>query len=940
MFTMKGRLFVRIATCLLMFFLFLGTVAFGTSLYLVANHHTQAFDAWNIDPPGSVPPVTYQATYALSYASDPGDVAVWVEPNTDPPDAVLFITSESDYGVELVDARTMTSLGYVSGPYGLAGITMDNTNNILYTVDRDTDDLYAYDWDPVARTLTPIAGMNPYNLPNCLGAFGLALDEVNGVLYVADTRGEMIRGYDMTSWNQVSEITVSHRPMGIEVDQQRGYVYTVSMNQQVVYCAGNPWGSGFGSTLLSKYNIATGTETVVDMGVGGADVAVDEATGYVYLTEGCESDRLAVWNTETTPFSLVYVTQSLGSPAAVAIANANVSYNPLNLAKNDAVQGVGVTLGQEFTYEITFNNFGNSSDVTGAMVVDNLPTELDFVSETVDGVEGSGIYDPSARTVTWDIGTIPAMQAGPMIELVVLVNDNAASGQTIHNYATITSNETPPTSVIGDDPDDPSPNPGIIILDCFADLPAPELEVVSCEEGSSSNYYQINVNNYSEFPEVLFDPAPELPPCGLNTNSSRSWVTIYDGDGNNLSGFCDLGAPADLNSIWFAVAPGNPVPENVYIEIIDRQCDIIYTSNLASTAGVSCGVGGIYGNVSADCPIPGTGLMGVKVKLFDADGNFISSATTDSDGGYSFEEVSNGDYITEVQLPLGFSPVSDPAVMVSVIGQPEEINFDLACSATGKVRGIAWWKKQLEYLENGVVPFSGITKDSINAYCMDIFKHFYLRTDGNDIHIEKVTHINHTPLTYDDVVSLLLYKEDNSLNIRIECQLLAAMINVASNRLSQMKVATSDGATISQAITAFSEQYLSGDYSNWYHVSKLNYDRIIPEGIVPLSTPNVMFKSDDEAVEIGLPAGYTLYQNVPNPFNPTTSIEFVLPVASDIELAVYNVIGQKVATLVKGYYEAGEYSIQWNAANSSSGVYFYRLKADRFSETMKMILLK
>jgi hypothetical protein len=460
----QNQHYLKIMVILLILFLAPLATTFGTSVYLIANHHTRAFDAWNIGPPGSVPPITYQATYNLTHANDPGDVAVWVEPNTDPPEAVLFITSEFDYGVEMVDAKTMTPLGWVGDSYGLAGIVVDNINNIVYTNDRDSDNLYAYSWDPTAKTLTAIPGMNPVNLPNCQGAFGLALDDINGMLYVADTRGQRVRVYNVNTWAEVKTIALSHIPMGISIDRQRGILYTVSLNQRVVYCASNPFGSSFGSTLLSKYDLTTDVETVVDMGYGGCDVAVDEVTGYVYLTEGCEGDRLTVWNALSNPITFIYATGSLGSPAAVAIANANVSYNPLNLAKNDVVQGVGVPVGQNFTYEITFNNFDNSSDVTGVVIVDDMPASLDFISEAIDGVPGTGIYDPVAHSVTWNIGTLPAQQAGPLIELIVRINQGAVPGETIYNYATIYSDDTPPTSVIGDDPDDPSSEPGTTVL--------------------------------------------------------------------------------------------------------------------------------------------------------------------------------------------------------------------------------------------------------------------------------------------------------------------------------------------------------------------------------------------------------------------------------------------------------------------------------------------
>jgi hypothetical protein len=92
--------------------------------------------------------------------------------------------------------------------------------------------------------------------------------------------------------------------------------------------------------------------------------------------------------------------------------------------------------------------------------------------------------------------------------------------------------------------------------------------------------------------------------------------------------------------------------------------------------------------------------------------------------------------------------------------------------------------------------------------------------------------------------------------------------------------------------------------------------------------------------EEGLPATYALFQNYPNPFNPTTSVSFDLPSASKVELVVYNVLGQKVATLVDGPMEAGNHVVEVDGSSMSSGLYFYKISANNFSDTKKMVLLK
>lgn len=92
-------------------------------------------------------------------------------------------------------------------------------------------------------------------------------------------------------------------------------------------------------------------------------------------------------------------------------------------------------------------------------------------------------------------------------------------------------------------------------------------------------------------------------------------------------------------------------------------------------------------------------------------------------------------------------------------------------------------------------------------------------------------------------------------------------------------------------------------------------------------------------------ASYELFQNYPNPFNPSTTIRFSLPVASQVELAIFNLVGQKVATLMNTQKSAGAYSVVWdskmdNGRQATSGVYIYRLKTESFVTSKKLMLLK
>jgi hypothetical protein len=89
-----------------------------------------------------------------------------------------------------------------------------------------------------------------------------------------------------------------------------------------------------------------------------------------------------------------------------------------------------------------------------------------------------------------------------------------------------------------------------------------------------------------------------------------------------------------------------------------------------------------------------------------------------------------------------------------------------------------------------------------------------------------------------------------------------------------------------------------------------------------------------------IPPDYMLNQNYPNPFNPSTNISFSLPAQQRTTLKVYNILGIEVATLMDEEKSAGKYSIQFNAKNLSSGIYFYELKTPGFRQVKKMLLLK
>ncbi|RKX25676.1 MAG: hypothetical protein DRP47_09405, partial [Candidatus Zixiibacteriota bacterium] len=119
----------------------------------------------------------------------------------------------------------------------------------------------------------------------------------------------------------------------------------------------------------------------------------------------------------------------------------------------------------------------------------------------------------------------------------------------------------------------------------------------------------------------------------------------------------------------------------------------------------------------------------------------------------------------------------------------------------------------------------------------------------------------------------------------------------------------------------------------------------IKDPIVSLSpywTGRYVFKAASDVTEIpgDLPETYSLSQNYPNPFNPNTVINFDVPVKSHVSLKVYNILGQLVETLVDKEMSPGPYEATFDGTGIASGIYFYKLETDKFTETKKMVLVK
>ncbi len=178
----------------------------------------------------------------------------------------------------------------------------------------------------------------------------------------------------------------------------------------------------------------------------------------------------------------------------------------------------------------------------------------------------------------------------------------------------------------------------------------------------------------------------------------------------------------------------------------------------------------------------------------------------------------------------------------------------------------------------------------------------------------------------------------NSTNIHVtDCEIFLYKDNNVVNHISSTGPLNVNGATIqvSPITTTDSVKIIVKSFTGLINNESL-------AGLAEIET-NSRVSSYDLISNIKTTAvisEYRLYQNYPNPFNPTTTINFSLPKEQNVTLQVFDITGKTVATLISGKVQSGNNSIQFNANNLPSGIYFYKLTAENFSESKRMILLK
>jgi hypothetical protein len=475
---------------------------------------------------------------------------------------------------------------------------------------------------------------------------------------------------------------------------------------------------------------------------------------------------------------------------------------------------------------------------------------------------------------------------------------------------------------------------------CF-DVPAnsPYIPVIwRCGTGPYDVFFaKVIVGSDTIAPPVIFDLGiASLPATGGTTDPPTG--SIYYPEGTQVS-ITASATPGNVFASWTGDVESPASPSTSILMNSDKTVK-------ANFVTVSDSIGSIHGLVR----VSSSGLQGVYVDLLDLNGGLVMRAVTDVNGSYSMPNLPPGNYIVDLNLPHGFGPIGSPSILVALADIGIQIDFSLCDIASGSITDYWWWRTQIQAIRNGASISGGITSADVDRYCVSIFDHFYGRTDGFAIGIEGATYtgIPARALTFDDVARIWFDIVDDSNSARIRKHLLACLLNIASDRLSQRAVVSVDGATASQAITFLAGRYIGGainDATLWYNFSLIHTRVLIAAGVIPLSTANIMYKSEENDQNGSLPSAFTLSQNYPNPFNPTTTIEYTIPIPNRVIIDIFNLLGEKVRTLVDETKSAGSYQIEWNGRDDvgnsvSTGIYLYRFKAGEFVQMRKMLLMK
>jgi len=325
---------------------------------------------------------------------------------------------------------------------------------------------------------------------------------------------------------------------------------------------------------------------------------------------------------------------------------------------------------------------------------------------------------------------------------------------------------------------------------------------------------------------------------------------------------------------------------------------------------------------------------------------------TNADGDYTFPDVprSADDAVVAIVVPLGYAAdVPSPAQTFVALNQDqEEVNFTVTClDPQGEARSMGYWKHQAKVYLKDKGNAQETEDDMSTHYPQALFDHFH-ENQLNSIAVEGVTFKpGPVPIDLATIGNTLTVNKNGTMLDRAKQQYLALLLNVASGKLLTSSVVSEDlpdGATASQALQYVVDLINDGDPSN-DELAKDICDTINNAQLVAAGVTGIL-DSDDIAYAPGVGETPRFVDRplsvYPNPGGAQPyRFSFSTPVSQQLRLEIYNVAGQRVATLTRTF-GVGDATLLWNGKTTAGsslvpGVYFARLRTATGMKSVKFV---
>jgi hypothetical protein len=397
----------------------------GKSLYAITKHYGCQLSAYLIDHD--------QIDHQSDTTIDTAAVGLALDPDSE----TLFVTYDGTQQIVLVNAKTLAYIKTISTIDELAGIVYDRTRQKVCAVSRQDDELYVYAWDALEQSLTLDDQPTLLNISRDYGAYGLALDETDDVLYVTDATAQ-VKYYDASDPNfvylgsiQIEVAGNDRRAVGIDV-------YNDTRGTKLLYTGAAAHTAGVYHDYLVRTDISdvnNPISTQRDVGASVVSAAVDLASAYVYVTT--TSNHIEVYNDATFPTDPCDTeTSNISGPADILVRGDVLYKEPhFDIAKdnndpnNACVIPWDPALQNYLVFDICWDANGYSD--INVVISDRLPIELDYYSSNP-----TGDYNQTEHIVTWNLGAVSADDSG-CIQLTARVNTAAWPCSTVTNPAVI-----------------------------------------------------------------------------------------------------------------------------------------------------------------------------------------------------------------------------------------------------------------------------------------------------------------------------------------------------------------------------------------------------------------------------------------------------------------------------------------------------------------------